>query len=143
MPITFAIGLSFNPIDEFRIAFDLEKANYSKAEFNLANPDSALRSWADQTIIRVGAEYNVYDFITLLAGFRSSTELFVPDGSAIKDKGPNSNTYTFGLSLDFDFGRFDFAYETRSMQYFDSYFSNTNYNTQVYNNILFGYTFTL
>ena len=113
--MTYAIGISFNPIDEFRIAFDLEKANYSKAEFNLANPDSTLNAWADQTIIRVGAEYNVHDFITLMAGYRNKTELFIPDGAAIKDKGPNAKTYTFGLSLDFDIARFDFAYELRSM----------------------------
>jgi opacity protein-like surface antigen len=143
LPMTYAVGISFNPIDEFRIAFDLEKANYSKAEFNLANPDSNLSSWADQTIIRVGAEYNVYDFITLLAGYRNKTEIFIPDGAAIKDQGPNAKAYTFGLSLDFDIARLDLAYELRNMTYFDSYFSNTNYNTQTYSNLLLGCTVSL
>ncbi len=143
VPMTYAFGISFNPIDEFRVGFELEKTNYSKAEFNLANADSSSNDWADQTIIKLGAEYNIYDFITLLAGYRNKTELFVPDGAAIKDRGPNAISYTFGVSLDFDFGRFDFAYETRTMKYFDSYFSNTNYNTQTYTNFLFGYTITL
>lgn len=142
IPLTYAIGISFKPVDAVRIAFDLEKANYSKAEFNLANPDTTLKSWANQTIIRMGAEYNVYDFITLLVGYKIKSELFIPDGAAIKDKGPNAITYSLGLSLNFDFGRFDFAYTMRKMHYFDSYFSNTNYNTQTYENMLLGYTFT-
>lgn len=141
-PISYALGISFNPIDDFRLAFEIERANYSKAEFNLANPDSTLNNWADQTFIRFGVEYNVYDFITILAGYSNKTELFIPDGAAIKNKGPNATTYSFGLSLDFDIGRFDFAYQTRTMKYIDSYFSNTNYSTETYNNLLAGYTFT-
>lgn len=142
LPLTYTIGISFNPIDNFRLAFEIEKANYSTAEFNLVYPDTSLKSWANQTFFRFGIEYTVYDFITLLAGYRNKTELFIPDGAAIKDKGPNETTYSFGVSLDLDFGRFDFAYETRKMNYIDSYFSNTNYNTQTYSNLLFGYTFT-
>lgn len=143
LPMTYAIGISFNPIDDLKIAFDLENANYSKAEFNLANPDSTINSWADQTIIRIGAEYKIHEYLTLLAGYRNKTELFIPDGAAIKDKGPNARTYTFGLSLDLDIARLDLAYEMRSMKYYDSYFSNTNYNTQTYSNLLIGCTVSL
>ena len=141
--MTYAIGISFNPIDDLTIAFDLEKGNYSKAEFNLANPDSTINNWADQTIIRFGAEYQLLDYVTLLAGYRNKTELFIPDGSAVKDRGPNAKTYSFGLSFDLNIARFDFAYELRDMTYYDSYFSNTNYNTQTYSNLLLGCTFSL
>lgn len=140
LPITYALGISFRPIDAFRIAFDIEKSNYSKAEFNLASPDSFFSSWSDQTVWKFGVEYNVYDFITLLAGINNRTEVFVPDGAAIKNKGPNNTTYSMGVSLTFDFGRFDIAYQTSKLNYYDSYFSNTNYNTQIYNNLLMGYT---
>lgn len=143
LPTTYAIGISFNPIDEFRVAFDLEKANYSKAEFTIENPDSNSKSWADQTIIRAGVEYTILDIITILAGYRNKTELFIPDGAAIKDSGPNATTYSIGLSLNIDMVRLDVAYESRSMKYYDSYFSNTNYNTQTYSNLLFGCTISL
>ena len=143
LPIGYSFGLSFNPVDEFTIAFDLEKSNYSKSEVTLAAPDSNFRNLADQTIIRVGAEYKATEFLSILAGYRNTSALFVPDGAAITDEGPNSTNYSAGLSLNFFFGRFDFAYERRIMKYFDSYFSNTNYVTETYNNFLFGYTFTL
>ncbi len=142
LPVGYSFGLSFNPVDEFTIAFDLEKSSYSKSEVTLAAPDSNFRNLTDQTIIRVGAEYKVNDFLSILAGYRNTSALFVPDGAAITDEGPSSTNYSGGLSLNFFFGRFDFAYERRIMKYFDSYFSNTNYVTETYNNFLFGYTFT-
>jgi len=143
LPVSFAFGLSVKPLENFRVAFDLEKANYSKAEFNISTSDSLSSSWANQTIIRFGIEYNVYDFMTILAGFRNKTALFVPDGAAITENGPNNTTYTAGLSFDTNYGRFDFAYEMSSMRYFDSYFSNTNYNSVTRSNFLLGYTLTL
>jgi hypothetical protein len=143
LPAGYSFGLSFNPVDQFVIAFDLEKSSYSKSTFSLAVPDSNFRNWADQTIIRVGVEYKVLEFLSLLAGYRNTTALFVPDGAAIEDQGPNSTNYSAGVSLNFFFGRFDFAYERRIMKYFDSYFSNTNYSTETYDNFLFGYTLSL
>ncbi|MFZ2322395.1 MAG: outer membrane protein transport protein [Ignavibacteriaceae bacterium] len=143
LPIGYSFGLSFNPVDQFVIAFDLEKSSYSKSTVTLATPDTNFRNWADQTIIRVGVEYKVLDYLSLLAGYRNTTTLFVPDGAATEDQGPNSTNYSAGISLNFFFGRFDFAYEKRIMKYFDSYFSNTNYSTETYDNFLFGYTLSL
>jgi hypothetical protein len=78
-----------------------------------------------------------------MAGYRNKTSLFVPDGAAVKDQGPNIKTYTMGLSLQMEMIQFDLAYEFRNMTYYDSYFSNTNYNSQTYSNILMGFTFNL
>ena len=143
IPVGYSFGLSFNPVDDFIVTFDLEKTNYSKSEFSLAVPDSNFKSWANQTIIRFGLEYRALDFLSILAGYRNSTELFVPDGAAIEDQGPNSTTYSAGLSFNFNFGRFDFAYQIRTLKYFDSYFSNTNFASETYYNFLFGYTVSL
>ncbi len=143
LPIGYSFGLSFNPVDQFIIAFDLEKSSYSKSKAALAVPDTNYRNWADQTIVRIGVEYKVLDFLSVLAGFRNTTALFVPDGAAIEDQGPNSTNYSAGVSWSFFFGRFDFAYERRIMKYFDSHFSNTNYAAETYNNFLFGYTLSL
>lgn len=142
IPWAYSIGISFNPVNDFRLAFDLEKSNYSNAEFSFTQKDSTQNMLPNQTTIRIGTEYKVFDFLTLLGGYRNKTALFIPDGAAIKDKGPNFTSYTVGISLNFSFGIFDFAYETTRMRYYDSYFSNTNYNTQTYKNLLFGYTFS-
>ncbi|MFA7289339.1 MAG: hypothetical protein WC055_10730 [Melioribacteraceae bacterium] len=141
-PLGIAIGINFKPIDQFTLAFDLESTPYSKTEFELTSPDSTLGSYANQTIVRLGMEYKVLDFLSILAGFRNEPKLFIPDGSAEKESGPNSKFYTVGASLDFFFGRFDFAFEYNVMNYYDSYFSNTNYVTEKFTNVMLGYTYT-
>lgn len=142
-PISYAVGISFNPVKQFRIAFDLENTKYSQSGFtrDLANPDTT--HWlVDQTIIGVGIEYKPWDWLSLLGGYRNLPETFVPDGAAIRDRGPTAESFTFGVSLKALFGRFDVAYEIRSMKYYDSYFSNTNYALETFNNLSVGYTIT-
>lgn len=141
-PLGIAVGINFKPIDDFILAFDLENTPYSKTEFEMSSPDSTLNRYADQTIVRLGMEYKVLDYLSILAGFRNEPKLFIPDGSAEKESGPNSKFYTVGASLDFFFGRIDFAFEYNVMKYYDSYFSNTNYVTEKFTNIMFSYTYT-
>lgn len=140
VPISYAVGMSFNPVKQFRIAFDLENTKYSQSDFTLANQDTTHRDWVDQTIIGVGIEYKLWDWLSLLGGYRNVPETFVPDGAPFKDRGPNTESFTFGVSLEALFGRFDVAYEIRSMKYYDSYFSNTNYVLETFNNLLVGCT---
>ena len=79
--------------------------------------------------------------VSLLAGYRYITDVFVPDGAAIKDRGPASTVYTLGTSIDiFGFGRLDVAYTISRMKYYDSYQSNTNYVFEEFNNFYVGYT---
>jgi hypothetical protein len=80
------------------------------------------------------------DWLSLLGGYRNQSEIFVPDGAAVKDSGPNVVSYMFGISLKVLFARIDLAYEIRSMKYYDSYFSNTNYAMETLNNLYFGLT---
>lgn len=142
VPISYAVGISFNPVKQFRIAFDLENTKYSQSDFTLANQDTTHRDWVDQTIIGVGIEYKPWDWLSLLGGYRSVPETFVPDGTAFRDRGPTAESFTFGVSLKALFGYFDVAYEIRSMKYYDSYFSNTNYALETFNNLSVGYTIT-
>ena len=143
LPLTYAVGLAFMPIDEFTIRLDVEKSNLSNSKLNMASPDSTLRKFPNKTSIRVGAEYKIQKFLSILFGYNYQNALFVPDGAAIKDKGPGINSYSFGVSILLPIGRFNIAYTTSSMRYYDSYFSNTNYNTVTNSNILVGYTYTL
>jgi len=69
--------------------------------------------------------------------------LFIPDGAAIQTSGPSAKSYTFGLGLNTDFGQLNVAYEIRTLRYYDSYYSNTNYNTNEFTNLMFGYTIEL
>lgn len=88
-------------------------------------------------------EYKMFSFLSIMAGYRSVPEVFIPDGAAIKDRGPISNSYNIGLSVNTFLGCFDIAYEYRSMKYYDSYYSNANYVFERTTNILIGYTYSL
>ncbi|MFC2084551.1 OmpP1/FadL family transporter [Bacteroidota bacterium] len=143
IPAIFNLGVNFKPVDNFLMAVDYEYAPYSETEFKLSEEDPTLREWADRHIIRFGLEYSPYDFLSLLGGYRNIPVPFIPDGAAVKDRGPDADSYTFGISLNILHGRFDFAYEIRVLKYYDSYYSNTNYVTENYSNLLFGYTFKL
>lgn len=142
IPAIITAGLSVTPIDDCTISLDYEYAPFSKAEFNLASPDSLFMKWVDKKHFRVGIEYRILDYISLMAGFRYDPTVFVPDGAAYDDRGPEASVYTFGSSLEFFFGRVDFAYEYSNLKYYDSYFSNTNYVFESMSTFKMGYTYS-
>ena len=143
IPAIFNFGVSYAPVQNFIVSFDYEYAPFSKstAEFEVPNPTYA--SLPDRHTIRIGADYTPIELISIMAGYRDIPTLFVPDGAAIQTTGPSAKSYTFGLSFNTVIGRFDATYEYRDLKYYDSYYSNTNYNTISQNNILFGYTLNI
>ncbi|MBD3383359.1 hypothetical protein GF407_00405 [candidate division KSB1 bacterium] len=143
IPLSYAIGLSINPVKPFTISADMRNTRYSEAEFNFAYGDSTHRGWVDQTIYSVGVDYTPWEWLSLLAGYRYLPEVFVPDGAALKDRGPVADSYTFGMSLKLFYGRLNAAYEIRRLKYYDSYLSNTNYVMESLDRILVGYTIML
>ena len=139
VPLSYRFGVSFTPIRQFQLLFDLESIPYQKNSFELA--DTAHREWVNVNILRFGFEYKPFDRIGIMAGYRTVTEAFVPDGAAFRDHGPTSEAYTMGISIFAIHGRFDAAYEMRSFKYYDSYYSNTNFALEKINTLRFGYTF--
>jgi long-subunit fatty acid transport protein len=141
-PAVLTFGVSFNPVDIVTISFDYEYAPFSKADFNQSTPDSTFHSLPDQNSYRFGIEYKVSKLISLLAGYQNVPESFIPDGAANKDRGPAWDSYTFGLSLNLFFGRIDATYQWKQLKYYDSYYSNANYQMQINNNIVMGYSYS-
>ncbi len=135
----YAFGVSVQPTDFFRIAADLSKTNHSSNEFTFAIEDTTHRGWADQIIVGLGVEYKPFSWLSLMGGYRSLPETFIPDGAAIKDRGPAVNSMTAGASIKILNGYLDLAYENRSLKYYDQYFSNTNYVLNSVENITVGY----
>lgn len=142
-PMVLNFGLSFLPVDNFLLSIDYEYAPYSKTKAEYSIPNTTSPEFPDRHTFRFGAEYTPIDLISLRAGYRDVPSLFIPDGAAIKTSGPSSKSYTFGFGINTDFGQFNVAYEIRTLRYYDSYYSNTNYNTNEFTNLLFGYTVKL
>jgi long-subunit fatty acid transport protein len=143
IPAVFNFGISFKPVSNFTAAIDYEYAPFSEAKFKMNNADVNQRNYVDRHTLKVGIEYMPVDYLSILAGYRNIPSTFVPDGAAVIDKGPDANSITGGISVHTFLGRFDLAYEYRSLKYYDSYFSNTNYVTQSYSNIMFGLLYSL
>ena len=142
VPLSYAIGISLRPVESFRISIDLKQNNYGDAEFTYAKPDSFRHGWVDQTVVGFGFEYAPFDFLSILGGYRYQTEVYTPDGAALKDEGPGISSFSFGVSLKTDYGVFDLAYVIRNMKYYDAYYINTNYVTESLSRLYAGYTFT-
>lgn len=142
IPLSYTIGVNLQPHDKFSIAFDLEHRPFSKGEVTLASEDATFRSWADQTSFRLGAEFKVVENLSLLGGYRNIPQVFIPDGAADTQRGPELEAYTLGASLSFLFARIDAAYDIATLRYYDVYFSNTNFAYQRTNNLRLGITLT-
>jgi hypothetical protein len=143
VPLAYRVGLCIAPIEKFRVSLDVESIPYSNNEFEFAMPNTTHRNWVDLTSLRFGAEYKPWTWLSLMAGYKAISEVFVPDGAAFRDRGPTSESYTMGASIYALSGRFDIAYEIRSLKYYDSYYSNTNFVLEKMDWLMFGYTFFL
>jgi hypothetical protein len=143
IPLSYAFGITVRPVESFRLALDVKQKNYGDTEFVYARADSTNRSWVDQTVFGFGVDYAAFDFLSILGGYRYQTAVFVPDGAATKDEGPDTNSWSLGLSFRTGFGTFDVAYVSTTMKYYDSYFSNTNYVKESLDRFLLAYTIGL
>lgn len=142
LPASFNFGVSFQPVDVFIIDFDYDYMPYQNAKYSFAYEDQTFYKWANKNSLRFGVEFKAAKYLSILAGYRTIPQEFIPDGAAVTDKSPEANSYNLGVSLSFFFGRIDFAYELRVLKYYDSYFSNTNYAFEKSNKIMFGYTYS-
>ena len=141
LPAVLTFGVSFNPVDNVIISFDYEYAPYSNAKFTQSKPDSTFHNLPDRNTYRFGAEYKATKWLSLLAGYQNIPELFIPDGAANKNRGPAWDSYTFGISFTTEYGRIDATYEWKQLKYYDSYYSNANYQLEISNNIVLGYSY--
>ena len=143
IPAVFNFGVSFKPVQNFTAAIDYEYAPFSKTEFEFSRNETVQNNYVDRHILKIGLEYMPTDYLSLLAGYRNIPSTFVPDGASETESGPDANSITGGLSIHTFLGRFDLSYEYRTLKYYDSYFSNTNYVTESYSNFMLGFLFSL
>jgi long-subunit fatty acid transport protein len=121
----------------------------SKADFNLDKnmPDSltlnTYTKWVNQYAMRFGIEYEVTKDISILGGYQYKTAPFIPYGNAIRDEGPQTQTYSFGFSINILDGRLDAAYTYYQLKYYDAYMNNRNFTLERTQKISLGYTYTL
>ena len=141
MPAIYYAGISFQPLKAFKVCFSYTVAPYTKASYTIASGDSSFRKWADQKTLSLGMSYEVNKYVTLMTGYRSIPEVFVPDGAAVRTHGPEANSYNLGASINTIWGTVDMACEYRMLKYYDSYFSNTNYAYESTVSLLLGYTY--
>jgi len=142
IPAILNFGLTFKPIPSFLFSLAYRYAPYSKTSFKLARNDTTFRSWANQHTYMFGVRYQLDEYFTLMGGYRWEPALFVPDGVAYTDRGPEKIIYSLGGKLSLGkLGSLVIASEFRTLKYHDTYFSNTNYATEKLQNYSIGYVY--
>jgi len=146
-PLSYSVGISLRPKENITLSMDLEHRSYEKAEWKMSTApiggDTLHTAWMNQTLFRCGVEYKPVSWLSILGGYQMIPAEYVPDGAAIKDKGPVRDLFSLGLSVGLIMGRLDIAYQFGNLKYYDQYFSNTNYVFERFNNLMFGYTIML
>lgn len=143
IPLSFNAGISLTPVSKFRISLDISHRPFKDAEFAFTDENIINRGWMNQTTYAAGMEYSPIERISIMAGYRNVPQVFIPDGNAIDDRGPEAETYSVGMSVRALWGRFDVAYLYQTLKYYDVYYSNTNWAYEQFSTWMFGYTLML
>ena len=128
LPITMSIGARIKPKDLLSISFDIGFNPYSQINFSYTdtsfNPtiiqlDTLRLNWVDQTTFGIGIKYEITPDISVMTGYRSVPEVFIPNRAAFRHKGPEMESVSAGISVAFPFGQIDLGYEYRFLKYYD------------------------
>ncbi len=142
LPAIYRFGLAFNPVKAFKFSLSYRYAPYSSANFKLARNDTTFRKWVDQHSFMAGLQFALNDVLTLMAGYRWEPAVFVPDGVAYTERGPEKVSLSLGVGFSLGtWGRVVAAGTIQTLKYHDTYFSNTNYVTEQTQKIALGYQF--
>ena len=145
MPMGFQLGFMFTPIEDLSVMVDIAQTPYQNAVWTVSNDLEELRRpWVKQEILSFGLEYIALENLALRAGYRSESQVFVPDGAAVRTIGPKKISWSAGLGVDLgSAGSIDLSYIFQDLKYYDQYFSNINYVRDMAHRFILGYSITL
>ena len=144
LPITIALGAKIEQKNRLSISFDIGFNPYSQTHFSYTDTsfnhtifqlDTLRSNWVDQTTFGIGMKYGITPGISVMAGYRSVPEVFIPNRAAFRHKGPEMESVSAGISVAFPFGQIDLGYEYRFLKYYDSWESNLNYVLKTENHL--------
>lgn len=139
-PLAVALGVLLKPFDEWSLAFDYEMKRLDRVEYRL-NDGTVQRPWLGGPSFRIGAEYQMYDWLALRAGYREITQTFAPDGVAIIGDPAVSEVFSVGAGFAIAGIQLDAAYEYYRLRYQDFWQSNVNYNTLTQHRVVLEFGF--
>ena len=152
LPITIALGTKIEPKDRLSISFDIGFIPYSQTKFSYTDTtfnntiiqlDTTRLNWVDQTTFAIGMKYGITPGISVMTGYRSVPEVFIPNRAAFRHKGPEMQSVSAGIGVTFPFGQIDLGYEYRFLKYYDSWESNLNYVLKTENHLAISFRFDL
>jgi hypothetical protein len=152
LPISIALGARIEPKKQLSISFDIglnpySKTNYSYTDTSITNAniqlDTTRLNWVNQTTFGIGMSYRITPGISVMVGYRSAPEVFIPNRAAFRQKGPEMESVSTGISITLPIGQFDMAYEYRFLKYYDSWETNINYVLKTENHLVASLSFSL
>lgn len=143
VPVGFSVGLVLNPAEKFLMTLDWSTMPYSNATWTWEESlEGEQREWANQQLLRFGLEVRPVELLSLRGGYQTISQVFIPDGAARTDKGPEREIWSLGIGVHIGkWGTLDATFLYSNLRYYDQYFSNTNYVTDQSRHWVFGYTY--
>lgn len=144
IPAGFALGVVLKPAEKFLMTLDWTLTPYSNAEWSWDETlEGEQREWANQKSLRFGMEFTPLTYLTFRGGYRADSQVFIPDGAARIDWGPDRITWSLGAGLNAGrFGTLNASVLFSTLKYYDQYFSNINYVTDESTRWVIGYAYT-
>lgn len=153
VPATVAFGLGVSPNDRVEFLFDVNNISLGDYSFKeeSGEPDTVFSdpvtgkygiwsnhkqpSFNNNLTVRGGVKVDMLKFMSLFGVYSYSQVDFSPDGAAFKDHGPPETSLTVGLTLKVgSLGSLDISATDSKLKYYDSYYSNTNYAFEGFEN---------
>lgn len=147
LPTTTRLGINIQTSERLSLYFDGGYNPYSQATFDYSDQifegDTTRLTWVDQINFNLGFAYRIINPLTIMAGYQSQPQVFIPNRAAFREKGPEMEGFSTGFSYELPWARLDAAYLFRNLKYYDSWESNLNYVTKTEKHLLLGVTVTL
>lgn len=135
-------GISLALKENFSIGLEYEIRSYASAVYT-GSDGAETNPWLSYSLLRFGAEYAPFPWLTLRAGVRDQAEVFQPEGTPLEGEPVSYAVYSGGCGLTFSGIRLNLTYEYLSASYTDIFVNNVNLNSDSRHSVVVDLSYSL
>jgi opacity protein-like surface antigen len=135
-------GISLALKENLVIGLEYEMRSYASAVYTGAD-GSQNHPWLSYSLLRFGAEYAPFPWLTLRAGVRDQAEVFQPEGNPLDAEPVGYAVYSGGCGLTFSGVRLNLTYEYLNAKYTDMFVNNVNLNRDARHGVVVDLSYSL
>jgi len=136
------VGLSLMPTERLRFALEYDIRPYGSALYRATN-GAETNPWLSSSMLHVGAEYTLSEWLVVRGGIRGRAEVFEAEGNPIVGEPVSHRVYTAGVGISYAGVKLNVAYEYSLMKYQDVWGSAISLNQDRRQTIMAGLSYEL